>query len=126
MRSQAGDEPAADRDALAAAVSAGRNAEMDARLEVRTAEERLRAIAGRADALVATAAAERQAAQQAAARRVRRARQAAVAKAVAAGATVALARLTESLAAAAEQRQAAEQASKGRAVALQGDPGHGP
>ena len=37
---------------------------MDARLEVRTAEERLRAIAGRADALVATAAAERQAAQR--------------------------------------------------------------
>ncbi len=109
----------ADRDALAAAVGAGRNAEMDARLEVRTAEERLRAIAGRADALVATAAAERQAAQQAAVRRVRRARQAAVAKAVAEGATVALARLTESLAAAAEQRQAAEQASKGRAVAMQ-------
>ncbi len=108
----------ADRDALAAAVSAGRNAEMDGRLEVRTAEERLRAIAGRADALVATAAAERQAAQQAAVRRVRRARQAAVAKAVAEGATVALAQLTESLAAAAEQRQAAEQASKGRAAAL--------
>ncbi len=107
-----------DRDALAEAVSAGRNAEMDARLEVRTAEERLRAIAGRADALVATAAAERQAAQQAAIRRVRRERQAVVAKAVAEGATRALARLTESLAAAAEQRQAAEQASKGRAVAL--------
>jgi chromosome segregation protein len=108
-----------NRDALAAAVSAGRDAEMDARLEVRTAEERLRAIAGRADALVATAAAERQAAQQAAVRRVRRARQAAVAEAVAEGATVALARLTESLAAAAEQRQAAEQASTGRAVAMQ-------
>jgi chromosome segregation protein len=113
-----GDEAAADRDALGTAVSAGRNAEMDARLEVRTAEERLRAIAGRADALVATAAAERQAAQQAAARRVQRERQAVVAKAVAEGAARALARLTESLTAAAEQRQAAEQASKGRAVAL--------
>ncbi len=112
----AADEP--DRDTLAAAVSAGRNAEMDARLEVRTAEERLRAMAGRADALVATAAAERQAAQQAAARRVRRERQAVVARAVSEGAARALARLTESLAAAAEQRQAAEQASKGRAVAL--------
>ena len=111
-------ESALDRVALADAVGTGRNAEMDARLEVRTAEERLRAIAGRADALVATAAAERQAAQQAAIRRVRRERQAVVARAVAEGAARTLARLTESLAAAAEQRQAAEQASKGRAVAL--------
>jgi chromosome segregation protein len=112
------EEPAAHRDSLAVAVSAGRNAEMDARLEVRTAEERLRAIAGRADALVTQAAADRQAAQQAAARRVQRERQAVVARAVADGAARTLARLTESLAAAAELRQAAEQASKGRAVAL--------
>jgi chromosome segregation protein len=114
----AGESAVPDRDTLAAQVDAGRNAEMDARLEVRTAEERLRAIAGRADALVAAAAAERQAAQAEAARQVQRARQAAVAKAVAEGAARALARLTESLAAASEQRQAAEQASKGRAVAL--------
>jgi chromosome segregation protein len=114
----AGETPAADRDTLAAQVAAGQNAEMDARLEVRTAEERLRAIAGRADALVATAAAERQAAQAEAARQAQRARQAAVAKAVAEGAARALARLTESLAAASEHRQAAEQASKDRAVAL--------
>ena len=46
---------APDREVLAAQVTAGRNAEMEARLEVRTAEERLRAIAGRADALVAAA-----------------------------------------------------------------------
>ncbi len=111
-------EAAADRDALAAQVTAGRNAEMEARLEVRTAEERLRAIAGRADALVASAAAERQAAQRAAARRIQRERQAVVARAVADGAAYALARLAGSLAAASEQRQAAEQASKGRAVAL--------
>ena len=114
----AGAARAPDRDTLAAQVDAGRNAEMDARLEVRTAEERLRAIAGRADALVATAAAERQAAQAEAARQVQRARQAAVARAVAEGAARALARLTESLAAASQQRQAAEQASKGRAAAL--------
>jgi len=114
----AGAAPAPDRDTLAAQVDVGRNAEMDARLEVRTAEERLRAIAGRADALVATAAADRQAAQAEAARQVQRARQAAVARAVAEGAARALARLTESLAAASQQRQAAEQASKGRAAAL--------
>ena len=113
------EQPAAlSRDELAAQVTAGRNAEMDARLEVRTAEERLRAIAGRADALVATAAAERQAAQAAQARRIRRERQAVVARAVAAGAAQALARLTESLTMASAQRQAAEDASKGRAVAL--------
>ena len=111
-------EPAADRDALAEQVNAGRNAEMEARLEVRTAEERLRAIAGRADALVASAAAERQAAQRAAARRIQREQQAVVARAVADGAAYALARLAGSLAAASEQRQMAEQASKGRAVAL--------
>ena len=111
-------EPAPDREALAGQVTSARNAEMEARLEVRTAEERLRAIAGRADALVATAAAERQAAQRAAARRIQRERQAVVARAVAEGAAHALARLAGSLAAASEQRQAAEQASKGRAVAL--------
>ena len=115
-----GDEPASvpDRETLAAQVTAGRNAEMEARLEVRTAEERLRAIAGRADALVAAAATERQAAQRAAARRIQRERQAVVARAVADGAAHALTRLAGSLAAASEQRQAAEQASKGRAVAL--------
>jgi chromosome segregation protein len=111
-------ESAPDRETLAAQVTAGRNAEMEARLEVRTAEERLRAIAGRADELVAAAAAERQAAQRAAARRVQRERQAVVARAVADGAAHALTRLAVSLAAASEQRQAAEQASKGRAVAL--------
>ena len=113
-----GAEPVPDREILAAQVTAGRNAEMEARLEVRTAEERLRAIAGRADALVAAAAAERQAAQRAAARRIQRERQAVVARAVADGAAHALTRLAGSLAAASEQRQAAEQASKGRAVAL--------
>jgi chromosome segregation protein len=111
-------EPAAGREVLAAQVTAGRNAEMEARLEVRTAEERLRAIAGRADALVAAATAERQATAAAAVRRVQRERQAVVARAVADGAAYALARLAGSLAAASEQRQAAEQASKGRAVAL--------
>ncbi len=109
---------APSRDELAAQVTTARNAEMDARLEVRTAEERLRAIAGRADALVATAAAERQAAQAAQARRIRRERQAVVARAVAEGAAQALTRLTESLTMASAQRQAAEDASKGRAVAL--------
>ena len=113
-----GDAEPPDREALSQAASGARNAEMEARLEVRTAEERLAAIAGRADALTSAADAERQAAAAAVARRALRARQAVVAGAVAEGAAVALARLTESLAAAAEHRQAAEQASKGRTEAL--------
>jgi chromosome segregation protein len=109
---------APDRDALSLAATSARNAEMEARLEVRTAEERLAAIAGRGDALSAAAAAERKAAAQAAARRTLRAQQAVVAKAVADGAAFALARLAESLTAAAEHRHSAELASKGRAEAL--------
>src|SRR6516225_6716471 len=107
-----------DRDRLVAAAGAAREAETDARLEVRTAEERLRAIAGRADALAAAAVRERGAAEAAAAARRQRAQQAEVAGAVAMGADTALARITESLATAQADRQAAEQASKGRTEAL--------
>ncbi len=107
-----------DRDSLVAAASAAREAETDARLEVRTAEERLRAIAGRADALAAAAVRERRAAEAAVAARRQRAQQAEVAGAVATGADMALARITESLATARADREAAEQASKGRTEAL--------
>ncbi len=109
---------APDRDGLAAQASAARETETDARLEVRTAEERLRAIAGRADALAAAAVRERRAAEAAVARRRVRAQQAEVAGAVAIGADAALARIGESLAAAQADREAAEQTSKGRAEAL--------
>jgi chromosome segregation protein len=113
------DEPEIpDRDSMAAAASAAREAETDARLEVRTAEERLRAIAGRADALAAAAARERRAAEAAVAARRLRAQQAEVAGAVATGADVALATITASLATAQADREAAEHASKGRAEAL--------
>jgi chromosome segregation protein len=107
-----------DRDGLAAQASAAREAETDARLEVRTAEERLRAIAGQADALAGAAARERRAAEAAVARRRLRAQQAEVAGAVAAGAETALARISESLATAQADRETAEQASKGRTEAL--------
>jgi chromosome segregation protein len=113
------DSPQApDRDNLTAQASAAREAETDARLEVRTAEERLRAIAGRADALAAAADRERRAAQAALARRRLRAQQAEVAGAVATGADAALAKIAESLATAQADREAAEQSSKGRAEAL--------
>jgi chromosome segregation protein len=107
-------ETRADRDRLAELAVAARNAEMDARLDVRTIEERLRASTGRADALAAAADAERQARQRAAARRVRREREAALAGAVATGAGFAVARIEQSRSVADADRQAAEQASRGR------------
>jgi chromosome segregation protein len=99
-----------DRDALAVAASAARQDEVEARLAVRTGEERARALAGRADALERAAVEERAARERAVARRARRARELAVAGAVARGADYALARIEVSLAAAAEERAAAEQA----------------
>ncbi len=108
------DEEPAGRQELADAAVAARGAEMEARLEVRTVEERLRAISGRADSLARAAVAERQAAVRALARAQRRAEGAAVASAVAAGARVALARIQASSAAADAERQAAEEAHKGR------------
>jgi chromosome segregation protein len=93
---------------------AARNAEMEARLEVRTVEERLRAVAGRGDALASAAAAERQATQRAKARSMRRAQEAAVADAVASGATIALAAIERSRAMADSDRRAAERASQTR------------
>ena len=105
---------AADKNALAADAMTARNAEMEARLEVRTVEERLRAVAGRGDALASAAAAERQAIELARARAVRRAQEAAVANAVASGATIALAAIERSRALADAGRQAAERASQER------------
>jgi chromosome segregation protein len=104
----------AGRQQLADAAVAARSDEMEARLEVRTVEERQRAISGRADALVSAALAERQAAARAAARAERRAAGALVASAVAEGARLALARIELSIAAADAERQHAEDAHKGR------------
>jgi chromosome segregation protein len=112
-RSEPG-EGAPTRQELDAAATAARAAEMEARLEVRTVEERLRAISGRADALAAAAVAERDATARAHARRELRTEAAVVARAVAEGARFALARIQASAAAADTERQHAEQASKGR------------
>ena len=111
----AGDEAEpAGRQQLADAAVAARGAEMEARLEVRTVEERQRAISGRADALASAAVAERQASARALARAERRAAGAVVASAVAEGARIALARIELSAAAADTDRQQAEEAHKGR------------
>jgi chromosome segregation protein len=111
-------EPDYSREGLADRCTAARNAEMEARLEVRTAEERLRAISGRADSLAGAAAAERRARERAAALRRHRVQQAAVAAAVASGAGFAVAAAESSLAAALAKRAEAEATNAGGAGEL--------
>ncbi len=112
------DEADGRREDLAERCGAARNAEMEARLEVRTAEERLRAISGRADSLAATAAAERQTRLRAAQRRRQRATQAAVARAVALGAHYAVEAAEQSVSLALARRAEAEAVSAGGATEL--------
>jgi chromosome segregation protein len=97
-----------ERDALAVAASAARQAEVEARLAVRTGEERASALAAQADQLERSAVAERAARERAAARRERRARELAVATVVASAAAVVLARIERSIEAAAAERAAAD------------------
>ncbi len=104
----------AAKQALADTAAEARSAEMDARLEVRTVEERLRAISGRAENLAASAQAERQAAVRVADRARRRAAQAGVARSVATGAKMALTAIGRSLLLADAERQQAETAHQGR------------
>jgi chromosome segregation protein len=108
----------AEREEMAQRCTAARNAEMEARLEVRTVEERLRAISGRADSLTAAAASERAARERAALRRRQRAAQAAVARAVSAGAARAVSAAESSLALAETRRGEAEAMNVGQAESL--------
>ena len=106
------------RETMAQRREAARNAEMEARLAVRTVEERVRAIAGRADALAAAAAKERAAIEQAKRRREVRAKHAATAGAVAEGAAHATSVIEEYVAAAHAEREATEAAGSARAAEL--------
>ncbi|SNR75929.1 chromosome segregation protein SMC [Actinomadura mexicana] len=106
------------RDELNARCQELRTVEMEARLAVRTAEERVQAIAGRADALERGARREREERARAAQHRARREEQARVAKAVLRGARAALVRIEHSLAAAVRRREAAEQAKAAREAEL--------
>ena len=114
------EEPSTEeRDTLAALVPQARQNEMEVRLAVRTAEERVSSIAGRADSLMRQANAERQARERAAARRAARARGAEIAKAVALGAAEAMSRVAVSLAAAVEVRDELARARTAREAELQ-------
>ena len=114
------DEPDTEiRDAAADALAHARTAEVEARLALRTAEERARAIAGRAESLRRQASSERQARARAAAARAARERGARIAGIVVAAGERACAAIAESLAAAAVERDAAaaERAERERALA---------
>jgi chromosome segregation protein len=106
------------RDRLAADGANARQTEMEARLQLRTHEERVRALAGRADSLDRAARAERETRARAEARRARREREAAVAAAVLAGARALLTRVAESVERAERDRAEAEAARAEREGAL--------
>src|SRR4051794_26191716 len=99
-----------ERDRLFAVLGEMRQVEIDARLAVRTGEERARALQGRAEGLERAAADERAARARVLAARERRVREGAVARAVVAAARYALERIEESLQRAAAEREAAETA----------------
>ncbi|MEU8989740.1 chromosome segregation protein SMC [Streptomyces sp. NPDC048558] len=102
------------RDRLAADGANARQTEMEARLQVRTHEERVKGLAGRADSLDRAARAEREARARAEQRRARLRHEAAVAEAVASGARQLLAHVEVSLARGDEERTAAEAAKARR------------
>ncbi|MER7405223.1 chromosome segregation protein SMC [Streptomyces sp. NPDC000070] len=102
------------RDRLAADGANARQTEMEARLQVRTHEERVKGLAGRADSLDRAARAEREARARAEQRRARLRHEAAVAEAVGSGARQLLAHVEVSLARADQERTAAEAAKARR------------
>ncbi|MGW0993010.1 AAA family ATPase [Streptomyces sp. NPDC002523] len=102
------------RDRLAADGANARQTEMEARLQVRTHEERVKGLAGRADSLDRAARAEREARARAEQRRARLRHEAAVAEAVAFGARQLLAHIEVSLGRAERERSAAESAKARR------------
>ncbi|MFE2187629.1 AAA family ATPase [Streptomyces sp. NPDC059455] len=102
------------RDRLAADGANARQTEMEARLQVRTHEERVKGLAGRADALDRGARAEREARARAEERRARLRHEAEVASAVASGARQLLAHVEVSLVRAEQERDAAERAKAER------------
>ncbi|MFD7663319.1 chromosome segregation protein SMC [Streptomyces sp. NPDC059788] len=106
------------RDRLAADGANARQTEMEARLQVRTHEERVKGLAGRADGLDRAARAEREARARAEQRRARARHEAAVASAVASGARQLLAHIEVSVVRAEEERLAAELAKREREQAL--------
>ncbi|MCF2435548.1 hypothetical protein LV779_17130 [Streptomyces thinghirensis] len=101
------------RDRLAADGANARQTEMEARLQARTHEERVKGLAGRADSLDRAARAEREARARAEQRRARLRHEAAVAEAVAAECPAA-ARARRGLLTRADEERTAAEAAKAR------------
>ncbi|MFV0459234.1 MAG: chromosome segregation protein SMC [Actinomycetales bacterium] len=112
-----------ERDALAEQARSARAAETDARLALRTAEERLTGLAGRAESLERAALREEQARARAAARAEQRRRQAAVAASVETGMQTLVQLLDAAVARAGADRDAveAERAERETRVATERD-----
>ncbi|MCW2800007.1 MAG: smc [Aeromicrobium sp.] len=105
---------------LAEKASAARRAETEARLALRTNEERARALAGQVSALFEAAAAERDARVRAVERRERQLREAETAKAVLAASALVLTRLERSVTQASELRAEIELSRTAREETLRG------
>ena len=108
----------ADRQHMQAAAEAARAVEVEARLAVRTAEERANAVRGRADSLRRTAAAERESRIRAQRARAARAHAAAVAAAVAESGRQVAEHLSGVVAAASRRRDALAAERQQRATAM--------
>ncbi|OBI99668.1 chromosome segregation protein SMC [Mycobacterium alsense] len=115
-----------NREQIAAAAEGARGVEVEARLAVRTAEERANAVRGRADSLRRAAAAEREARLRAQQARAARLRAAAVAAAVADAGRALAARLDSVVGAASAIRDAlvAERQERSAAMAAVRDEVH--
>jgi chromosome segregation protein len=113
-------EPQEDlRELLNADAETARQAEVEARLALRTAEERVDAVSARAAQLERNAEGERQARLASRERREKRARDLVVSEAVLTGARISLSRIDMSVAVAARDRAAAERISTERETRLQ-------
>ncbi|QOZ98914.1 chromosome segregation protein SMC [Streptomyces violascens] len=113
------------RDRLSADGANARQTEMEARLQLRTHEERVKALAGRADGLDRAARAERETRARAERRRARLRHEARVAAAVAAGARQLLAHIDISVERAAAERADAERARAARETELDAERSRG-
>ncbi len=102
------------RQRLVEAAKTARQGEMDARLALRTSEERARALHGRAESLMRAARTEREARAKAAQRRERLLREGRAAEAVGVAASYVLSRLEVSIHQATEARKDVEASRTGR------------
>ncbi|QWF82876.1 chromosome segregation protein SMC [Amycolatopsis sp. CA-230715] len=112
------DPDTTERDQAADELAVVRQEEVEARLSLRTAEERVRGIAGKADSLRRAAYAEQQARERAEKARVARERGAAIAAAVVNGGELALQRIEVSVQRAAAERDQAQAMRTERESAL--------